>query len=95
MLMKGWRHFAKNMTYRIIETDTFQRDLNAVIRYIMLSLEDKHAATLVDAVKERLDSVRQTDAIYVPSMSRPALVRAGLPESGDPQICDGLQRRRK
>ena len=41
------------MGYRIVKTDAFQRDLDGVIAYIALSLENRTAAaSLLDAVEK-------------------------------------------
>lgn len=53
------------MAYKLIRTDAFQSDLDAVIRYIALSLENKIAAvSLLDAIKESYDGIKRMPLMY-------------------------------
>lgn len=46
------------MAYKLLKTDAFQRDLDAVIRYITVSLENKiAAASLLDAIEKSYDDL--------------------------------------
>ena len=48
------------MAYKIIKTDSFQRDLDATIGYLVLSLENKPAtAALLDEVEKTYDSLER------------------------------------
>lgn len=53
------------MAYKIIRTDAFQRDLDAVISYIVLSLENKTAAiSLLDSIEKCYDSLAHLPLMY-------------------------------
>ena len=53
------------MAYKIVKTDSFQRDLDAVIGYIALSLENRiAAASLLDAVEKSYDGIEQMPLMY-------------------------------
>ncbi len=53
------------MAYKLIKTDSFQRDLDAVIGYIALSLENKiAAASLLDAVEKSYDGIERMPLMY-------------------------------
>ena len=46
------------MAYKLLKTDAFQRDLDAAIRYITVSLENKiAAASLLDAIEKSYDDL--------------------------------------
>lgn len=71
------------MAYRIVKTDSFQRDLDAAVAYIALSLENKGAAlSLLDATEKVYDNLE--------CMPRPLSTRAWLSESHCPQLCYNL-----
>lgn len=53
------------MAYKLIKTDSFQRDLDAVVAYIALSLENKvAAASLLDAVEKSCDGIERMPLMY-------------------------------
>lgn len=53
------------MAYKIIKTDSFQRDLAAVISYIVLSLENKPAAVLLlKAIETCYDELERMPLMY-------------------------------
>ncbi len=53
------------MAYRILKTDAFQRDLDAVIAYIILSLENKAAAaSLLDAIEKSYGELERMPLMY-------------------------------
>ncbi len=53
------------MAYKLIKTDSFQRDLDAVIGYIVLSLENRiAAASLLDAVEKSYDDIERMPLMY-------------------------------
>lgn len=53
------------MAYKIIRTDAFQRDLDAVISYVVLSLENKTAAiSLLDSIEKCYDSLAHLPLMY-------------------------------
>ena len=53
------------MAYKIIKTDSFQRDLEAVISYIALSLGNKPAAvSLLDAIEKTYDELERMPLMY-------------------------------
>ncbi len=53
------------MAYKLIKTDSFQRDLDAVIGYIALSLENRiAAASLLDAVEKSYDGIERMPLMY-------------------------------
>lgn len=53
------------MGYKLIKTDSFQRDLDAVIRYIALSLENRTAAaSLLDAIEKSYDGIERMPLMY-------------------------------
>ena len=59
-------HCGINMAYKLIKTDSYQRDLDAVIAYIALSLENKiAAASLLDTIEASYDHLQQTPLMYV------------------------------
>ena len=65
MPARASRRCGKNMAYKLIKTDSFQRDLNAVVAYIALSLENKVAATsLLDAVEKSYDGIERMPLMY-------------------------------
>lgn len=48
------------MAYKIIKTDAFQRDLDAAIGYLVLSLENKPAAAaLLDEIEKTYDGLER------------------------------------
>lgn len=48
------------MAYKIIKTDAFQRDLDATIGYLVLSLENKPAAAaLLDEIEKTYDGLER------------------------------------
>ena len=53
------------MVYKIVKTDSFQRDLDEVIGYIALSLENKTAAaSLLNAVEKSYDDLERMPLMY-------------------------------
>ena len=53
------------MAYKIHKTDAFERDLDAVIGYIVLSLENKiAAASLLDAIEKCYDDLERMPLMY-------------------------------
>lgn len=53
------------MAYKIIKTDAFQRDLDAAIGYLVLSLENKPAAaTLLGEIEKTYDGLEQMPLMY-------------------------------
>ncbi len=55
----------KSMVYKLIKTDSFQRDLDTVIGYIVLSLENKiAAASLVGAIEKSYDEIARMPLMY-------------------------------
>ena len=59
-------HCGINMAYKLIKTDSYQRDLDAVIAYIALSLENKiAAASLLDTIEASYDSLQRTPLMHV------------------------------
>lgn len=55
----------RNMAYKIVKTDSFQRDLDAVIGYIVISLENKiAAAALLDSIEECYNDLERMPLMY-------------------------------
>ena len=55
----------KSMAYKLVKTDSFQRDLDAAIGYIVLSLENKTAAaSLLDAIEQCYDGIERMPLMY-------------------------------
>ena len=53
------------MAYKLVKTDSFQRDLDATIGYIALSLENKTAAaSLLDAIEQCYDEIERMPLMY-------------------------------
>ncbi len=53
------------MGYKVVQTDLFQHDLDGVIRYIALALDNKSAATaLLDAMDRCFDDLGRTPLMY-------------------------------
>ena len=53
------------MAYKLVKTDSFQRDLDAAIGYIALSLENKiAAASLLDAIEQCYDGIERMPLMY-------------------------------
>jgi len=53
------------MAYKIRKTDALERDLDAVIGYIVLSLENKiAAASLLDAIEKYYDNLERMPLMY-------------------------------
>ena len=53
------------MAYKIIQTDSFYRDLDSAIAYIALALENRiAAASLLDAISESYDNLRAMPLMY-------------------------------
>lgn len=53
------------MAYKLMKTDSFQRDLDAVVAYIALSLENKVAASsLLDAIEKSYDGIERMPLMY-------------------------------
>ena len=53
------------MAYKLIRTDSFQRDLDTVVAYIALSLENKAAAaSLLDAIEKFYGDVERIPLMY-------------------------------
>ncbi len=53
------------MGYKVVQTDLFQGDLDGVIRYIALALDNKSAAVaLLDAMDECFDDLGRTPLMY-------------------------------
>lgn len=53
------------MAYKLVRTDAFQRDLDAAIAYIVLSLENKIAAiSLLDAVEKSYGDLECMPLMY-------------------------------
>ena len=54
-----------SMAYKLVKTDSFQRDLDAAIGYIALSLENKiAAASLLDAIEQCYDGIERMPLMY-------------------------------
>lgn len=55
----------KSMGYKLVKTDSFQRDLDAAIGYIALSLENKTAAvSLLNAIEQCYDGIERMPLMY-------------------------------
>jgi len=53
------------MAYKLIKTDSFQCDLDAVVAYIALSLENKAAvASLLDAIERSYGDIERMPLMY-------------------------------
>lgn len=53
------------MTFKIVKTDSFQRDLDAVICYLVKSLENKiAAASLLDDIVQSCDYLKHMPLMY-------------------------------
>lgn len=53
------------MAYKLIKTDSFLRDLDAVIGYIALTLENKAAAaSLLEAIEKSYDGIEHMPLMY-------------------------------
>ena len=53
------------MAYKLFTTDAFQADLEAAVRYIALSLENRiAAASLLDAVEKSYDAIKYMPLMY-------------------------------
>ena len=53
------------MAYKIIKTDSYQRDLDGAVGYIALSLSNKTAAaSLLDAVEKIYDDLERMPLMY-------------------------------
>ncbi len=53
------------MAYKLIETDAFQRDLDAVIAYIVMSLENRPAAVaLLNAIEKSYADLERMPLMY-------------------------------
>ena len=53
------------MAYKIVKTDSFQRDLDGAVGYIVLSLTNKTAAaSLLDAVEKIYDDLERMPLMY-------------------------------
>lgn len=62
---KDCGHCGKNMAYKLIQADSFRRDLDAVISYITLTLENKPAAAaLLDAIERCYDEIERMPLMY-------------------------------
>lgn len=62
---KGSRYCGKSMAYKIVKTDSFQRDLDAAVAYIASSLENKSAArSLLDAAEKVYDNLEHMPFMY-------------------------------
>ena len=65
MPAKGCGCCVKSMAYKLVKTDSFQRDLDATIGYIALSLENKTAAaSLLDAIEQCYDEIERMPLMY-------------------------------
>lgn len=65
MPARASRRCGKNMAYKLIKTDSFQRDLDVAVAYIALSLENKMtAASLLDAVEKSYDGIERMPLMY-------------------------------
>ena len=65
MPVKDCGYCVKSMTYKLIMTDSFQRDLDAVIGYIAMTLENKAAAaSLLDAIEQSFDWIERMPLMY-------------------------------
>ena len=63
--MKGCGRCVISMAYKLVKTDSFQRDLDAAIGYIALSLENKiAAASLLDAIEQCYDGIERMPLMY-------------------------------
>lgn len=70
------------MVYKINRTDAFQRDLDAAIGYIVISLENKIAATaLLDAIEKSYDNLEHMPLMYE-ACHDPALKELGYRKVG-------------
>lgn len=55
----------KSMTYKLVKTDSFQHDLDAVIGYIVMVLENRAAAAaLLDAIEQSFDGLERMPLMY-------------------------------
>ena len=55
----------KSMPYKLVKTDSFQRDLDTTIGYIVLSLENKTAAaSLLKDIEECYDGIERMPLMY-------------------------------
>ena len=73
------------MAYKIVKTDSYQRDLDGVVGYIALSLVNKTAAvSLLDAVEKVYDDLERMPLMYE-ACNDPRL-RIRLSESGNSQL---------
>lgn len=53
------------MAYKLVRTDAFQADLDAAIRYIAISLENKiAAASLLTAIEKSYDDIKRMPLMY-------------------------------
>ena len=53
------------MAYKLIKTDSFQRDLDSAIGYIVFSLENRTAAaSLLDDVEKGYDGIERMPLMY-------------------------------
>ncbi len=53
------------MAYKLIRTDAFQRDLDAVIAYLVLCLENKPAAAaLLDAIEKSYEELERMPLMF-------------------------------
>ena len=65
MPVKGWLRCGKNMAYKIVRTDSYQRDLDSAVGYIVLSLVNKTAAvSLLDAIEKVYDDLERMPLMY-------------------------------
>lgn len=73
------------MAYKLVKTDSFQRDLDTAIGYIALSLENKTAAvSLLKAIEQCYDGMERMPLMYE-ACNDPRL-RIRLSESGNSQL---------
>lgn len=65
MPMRGCGRCVKSMAYKLVKTDSFQHDLDAVIGYIVMALENKPAAAaLLDAIEQSFDGIERMPLMY-------------------------------
>lgn len=70
------------MGYKIVETNSFQKDLDHVISYIVLALKNgPAAAALLDAVDKCYDGLEQTPFMYA-ACNDPYLKELGYRKAG-------------
>lgn len=65
MPVKGWLRYGRNMVYKIVRTNSYQRDLDGAVGYIVLSLANKAAAiSLLNAIEKIYDDLERMPLMY-------------------------------